>query len=820
MRLELTNFKCHRSKVVEIPDKGLILLNGDSGVGKSTILSALTYALFGNLTKTRTPYTHGTKSTTVKLEIGDLTITRKCPNKALLVSRRPRSGGEEELYEGDHAQEIIEQYLQGLNYDAFMASSYIVQNQATSILTMTPTEQYKFIQRIAFESESEIEETRAKIKMVLETLKKDVDERKYSLKHLSSQLQRMRDTLPPKRTNPMNFDIFALEKEITELDGKFEKISKKVNVNNSNIETSRKIESDSQRLMRELETLEIELSNSPTQKLESDMANLTELISGAEEEIKKYTTIINFQKEKKMCTENYEKFVKHKQDHNASIEQEIEECKAELEAMQPSALFRTFDNNKKQYEKVVTLRNLYSKFVKNDDEIAKILDELDVTSPAVDGAGADHVDKYLDELIVQYRNFIRISNEPSYECPCCHTDLFMYENALTKTEELKNYINPTVCDHALKIVSEKSKILKALLRTRSFLNEELGSTGLTYEELGRLCTPENIEKCKSEYEFFQAEWNKAFELQARIKELNSSLNDGVFAKMRDSILKDMRDLELREEADPSLRENVFDKFETKRMELAEYFLQKDNISRSLQEYPKKVAKKNAISEELEKRRGSYKSSDEYVELSKKYNEEFMATSAMLKEKRKLYESSKEYIQYEKAMAEVTNVEHLIEDENHFINESMYNIEGYTLFSKLCKDAEIIALEKTIDAINTHASEYISQMFVDPITVKLSTFKENTSKFQLSTYIEYKGSVYTSIDDLSGGERQRCELAYILALNDVLGSKILFLDECLNNLDATVNTDVLTFLRDHTSDKCILVVSHEAVRGLFDEEILV
>ena len=93
-------------------------------------------------------------------------------------------------------------------------------------------------------------------------------------------------------------------------------------------------------------------------------------------------------------------------------------------------------------------------------------------------------------------------------------------------------------------------------------------------------------------------------------------------------------------------------------------------------------------------------------------------------------------------------------------------------------------------------------------------------FQISTYIEYKGSVYDNIDELSGGERQRCELAYLLALNDLFGSKIILLDECLNNLDSTINTDVLTFLRENCTNKSIIVISHEAVKGVFDEEIFI
>ena len=56
---------------------------------------------------------------------------------------------------------------------------------------------------------------------------------------------------------------------------------------------------------------------------------------------------------------------------------------------------------------------------------------------------------------------------------------------------------------------------------------------------------------------------------------------------------------------------------------------------------------------------------------------------------------------------------------------------------------------------------------------------------------------------------------------MLGCKILILDECLNNLDATINMNVLSKLKDTTNkekDKLILVVSHEAVKGVFHGEL--
>lgn len=85
-------------------------------------------------------------------------------------------------------------------------------------------------------------------------------------------------------------------------------------------------------------------------------------------------------------------------------------------------------------------------------------------------------------------------------------------------------------------------------------------------------------------------------------------------------------------------------------------------------------------------------------------------------------------------------------------------------------------------------------------------------------IKYKGYTYTSFDELSGGETQLCELAFMLAVNDMVNSPLLFLDECLNNLDEEINAEMLEYLREFSENKLTLVVSHEAVTGIFDRVI--
>ena len=49
MILKIQNFRCHKNVVFEFLDSGVNLISGDSGVGKTTILKALKWCLFGKI---------------------------------------------------------------------------------------------------------------------------------------------------------------------------------------------------------------------------------------------------------------------------------------------------------------------------------------------------------------------------------------------------------------------------------------------------------------------------------------------------------------------------------------------------------------------------------------------------------------------------------------------------------------------------------------------------------------------------------------------------------------------------------------------------
>ncbi len=183
----------------------------------------------------------------------------------------------------------------------------------------------------------------------------------------------------------------------------------------------------------------------------------------------------------------------------------------------------------------------------------------------------------------------------------------------------------------------------------------------------------------------------------------------------------------------------------------------------------------------------------------------------------------EYEEYQKHLERVEQLKDALTTSRAKLAAIERRLDGDVGLEATGIEAEILALEKTIEEINQHAQVYLSHMvFKDSIAVRLENVKDDGKKIkaQMHTVVDYGGERYSDIDEISGGEWQRCELAFMLSVNNLVGGAVLMLDECLNNLDPAINFEIINYLKDLCSDRLILVISHECVQGPFDEEVAI
>lgn len=188
------------------------------------------------------------------------------------------------------------------------------------------------------------------------------------------------------------------------------------------------------------------------------------------------------------------------------------------------------------------------------------------------------------------------------------------------------------------------------------------------------------------------------------------------------------------------------------------------------------------------------------------------------EKRNEYNDKLEYDRY---VEHTHKLENLLKDVNKYKEEMDVATHFYNaslLLEKKHQEAEILSLEDVIDTINAIAANYLNLFFdKESIQVQISILKKTQKdvKFKINTSIIYKGVEYASYDELSQGELVKVNLSYILALNQYFNSSILILDEFLENLDSEILMEVVDKLKVISKYKCVIVIDHSSIEGMYD-----
>jgi len=195
---------------------------------------------------------------------------------------------------------------------------------------------------------------------------------------------------------------------------------------------------------------------------------------------------------------------------------------------------------------------------------------------------------------------------------------------------------------------------------------------------------------------------------------------------------------------------------------------------------------------------------------------------------KLAEIEKSFGQHERYFLYLKNIETIREVEKELsvafqeYQEAQEEYKASLLLERRYKEYEFDTLTAVVDLINEWAKPHIDQLFKEPIVVKLCTKRNKLNgeeKLQMTTSLEYR---HNDISKLSGGERQKCELAYVLAVNEFLGGRFVFFDECTAYIDEETQKDILDYVRawvDNSSmKKLVMFVEHKTIKGKFDEVI--
>lgn len=119
----------------------MVLLKGDTGRGKTTILESIFYALYGTL---RDQYSHNETTCSVTIHLQPDIVIQRCSGPG----RLSLTYGNRTYKNGTEAQEIINSIFG--TESVFLAGSYLIQGERCALLTGTNAEKMELLRTISF----------------------------------------------------------------------------------------------------------------------------------------------------------------------------------------------------------------------------------------------------------------------------------------------------------------------------------------------------------------------------------------------------------------------------------------------------------------------------------------------------------------------------------------------------------------------------------------------------------------------------------------------------------------------------------------------
>ena len=840
MRLTLKNFRFHRDRTFDIPDEGLVLLEGESGCGKSTILNAIFYALYGNVRK---PYSFGASTCSVTLEYKDLTIERTSRPNKLAVRREAKQSTP--IYVDDAAQAEIDKRFGSLN--SFELASFIRQGIDSSILSVKPSERLAFIETLAFDNDDHIK-IKSNIKELVKRCTAEHIKSEGKLEYIKSQLEELGDDEADDEANDeadiktlikklndkeiaLNEKIKALRSKEKEKNGevfKIQEISRKSSSLSSSIERDiaayKKLYTKAMKFeqFREFFVLDGEQSvNLPT---DEELDELQQEIIIAEKIAAVHVAQLNLKEKEDEREEMMNTFT-------SSLSARIQMLKTNMMTKEEDKRYEKLLHKQEKIKKIM-------KYLEKRDKIVKMCEDAKV------GLRGEQLAK-LRDLHKALRKMLDVSIV--YRCPSCksHLKMMKKEGTLVKTTEPVNESSLSsstkahikeICErieneklmnffsssHPERETYEYRKKVEKILRVSSTALDELTSKKeasdqnmalyqdlkdqLKNQEPPSFVTPldDKIESLKKLYEEAVVSLDRLTKNFGRLSSAFERSSSAISAvKQSSSAIPEVNGIEHcsnLKQVYSFITEliSLSNKITAGEIELLS-MSEGGSSSRPQPLVEELMSEIDEISNEITRNEEKLKDvRSEIVKLNKRYAKFKLAKDAKVKK-----DKFKDELEQSLASTEQLKLKML----------AALDLE------QMSQVAEFTSLRRTIESINTTANLYLEDMFdTDLMTVKLEIDTESKRK-SLKVSIEYRGDEYADIDELSGGERQKCNLAFIMAINDFVGSKMVMLDECLNNLDDASNSEILMYLKEAASSdtsRLYLVVSHEAVRGIFDD----
>lgn len=824
LRITLDEFRCWNHLDITIPLGEITLIKGNSGAGKTTILQAITWCLYGNTRSVHPNHLEKAK-TKVTISTPQFTITRqKNPNRLLLVQGT-------NTYEDKVAQSTINNLF--VDCETWMSSCYISQGCRNAFLTSSNSGKMELLNSIAFHEENPsefIEKIDVAIKEADIQYKLNLERFNENLSLLTTILSSVDTTksLDDIQTEEIKKKILTLSERITDLETvRLEKNVKQNMLDKLTLQLDKIKEviiPDPDPVLKQLQEKYGEVNDVThlLQQRDSLSTNLGKIF--VDKNLTTEYTTEDYQNtvyQEITYQENYLAIQKLGIDYNQeSISELSETLKDTLSSQEYLKLEKELKLLKSQASEVnLTPKEIIKPDLSKHDttELFNSIADLSKNQGILQSA-IGHLRKGLDVI----------------RCPKCDEALRYNFGKLSLAG-----IAPVSKDE----LSSKEKELAALTK-EIIVSTEKTKIMAASEFRERNNFEQEIQKEQKRLNSLQIEWNKNEEIKKKIVELEEKLK--VLPETTGKILTPqevsqyqiaiakLADIKVVEE--PKVSSKHIQKCFGNKQLLNQKLLLENEYSHFLQTIPEKFR-----NESLQVIRDYSNKVKNYNRTVQTLTEEKIQTEHLKKSlvdqissivipddpssEIKLLATEKECLvtllalseEAKKAIAFHGKVMEQRE-EVVVLNEDLGCLN---LLKLKASETECKVLQQVVDGVNCSIQSVCSCLFDKDILINLNLFKtlktNQNTKPSVNFSINYQGGTFDSIGQLSGGEGDRVSLAFTLALNRLSSCPILMLDESLSSLDLTMKETTINAIIENTNST-VVVIMHDGIEGIFNNVV--
>ena len=265
--LTLNKFCCWDNITIQVPHGSIVLIKGSSGIGKTTLLKAIAWVLYGKIKKV-TPHTDPNCKTKVILHINNSIITRTNNPKKLTYNIN------NQYYEDNVAQNLINQSFG--EHDVWLSTTYVQQGDRNKFLVSPNVNKMELLNKIAFHNQDPTEH----IEKIDHNLQKNKTIKECNL------ITYNKNVITFNNINTIDTDYALSPDEVIEIQNKLivlkkqdDDISDKLKIRKLSINMKEKLEQELNNLIVQLNNIE----NIIIPKINYPIFLKTDIISGLEE---------------------------------------------------------------------------------------------------------------------------------------------------------------------------------------------------------------------------------------------------------------------------------------------------------------------------------------------------------------------------------------------------------------------------------------------------------------------------------------------------------------------------------------------------------